>query len=147
MQIQHQLESSDADILAMPASSAADDRPSTAPTSASAGYRHTLEATTRRTSPSAQEMFDGSGDAIAVRGAPSSSALSSPEGAASGSIRVRRAQTLRKAVDTDALAIEHSLHTSENDRSANALISALPMPEPPSLNDGSSSGGSERVIL
>ncbi|KAJ2616629.1 hypothetical protein EV177_000967 [Coemansia sp. RSA 1804] len=147
MQIQHQLEASDADILAIPAASSVEDRPSTAPTSASAGYRHTLEATTRRTSPSAQEMFDGSGDAIAVRGAPLSSASSSPEGAASGSIRVRRAQTLRKAVDTDALAIEHSLHTSENDRSANALISALPMPEPPSLNDGYSSGGSERVIL
>ncbi|KAJ1661767.1 hypothetical protein EV178_006417 [Coemansia sp. RSA 1646] len=128
-------QTSDSDILAMPVArtTASEERPSTAPTSASSGYRHTMEATSRE--PASAQQIDDDDDAN-VHG------LSTSSGAKRSSIRMRRAQTLRKAVDTDALAIERSLHASENDESTDVLISALPMPEPSSLG-----GGIHRVIL
>ncbi|KAJ1798122.1 hypothetical protein LPJ59_002702 [Coemansia sp. RSA 2399] len=127
------LQTSDPDILATPVASmpASEERPSTAPTSASAGYRHTMEATSSR---ELAQGVDDDEDRAATHG-PSSSATPKRN-----SIRMRRAQTLRKAVDTDALAIETSIHASENDEYADALMSAMPMPEPSSLSGN-------RVIL
>ncbi|KAJ2383569.1 hypothetical protein GGI23_007114, partial [Coemansia sp. RSA 2559] len=119
------LQTSDPDIMAMSVHMpAGEERPSTAPTSASAGYRHTMEATIGRAP--AQGVNDDE-ERAATHG-PSSSANPNRN-----SIRMRRAQTLRKAVDTDALAIETSIHASENDEYADALMSAMPMPEPSSL--------------
>ncbi|KAI9473318.1 hypothetical protein LPJ78_003566 [Coemansia sp. RSA 989] len=82
-------------------------RPSTAPSSS---QRHTL--------PAHEHTLDS----------PETS-----EEVTAGGARVRRAQTLRKAVDTDAPAMESSIGESTGE-----LISALPMPSTPS---------NDRVIL
>ncbi|KAJ2710473.1 hypothetical protein H4R19_003730 [Coemansia spiralis] len=100
------------------AAAAQDNRPSTAPSSS---QRHTVGAS-ERVSPPADA--DGDDDA--------------------GSAPVRRAQTLRKAVDTDALALESSIHQMAGSDDAGALISALPLPAQEQCDR---TPGSSRVLL
>ncbi|KAJ2617058.1 hypothetical protein H4S08_000478 [Coemansia sp. RSA 1365] len=91
-----------------PTSSIHEDRPSTAP---STSQRHTLGFHERRKDPVDDTDEDNAGAG-----------------------RIRRAHTLRKAVDTDVPAIESSIGDSNGEHAADALISALPMPSQPSAN-------------
>ncbi|PIA13080.1 hypothetical protein COEREDRAFT_89835 [Coemansia reversa NRRL 1564] len=91
-----------------PTPSIHEDRPSTAP---STSQRHTLGFHERRKDPVDDVDEDNSGAG-----------------------RIRRAHTLRKAVDTDVPAIESSIGNSNGEHAADALISALPMPSQPSGN-------------
>ncbi|KAJ1994782.1 hypothetical protein GGI25_001440 [Coemansia spiralis] len=102
----------DPNALTSLATGVTEERPSTAPTSSN--YRHTLGA--RRVTLENEEEDGALG-------------------------RIRRAQTLRKPLDTDALAIESSIQVPTSEETTDALISALPMPEPPSR------GANDRVIL
>ncbi|KAJ2082196.1 hypothetical protein H4R24_001766 [Coemansia sp. RSA 988] len=91
-----------------PTSSIHDDRPATAP---STSQRHTLgyhEHGKNRVNDEDEDV--------------------------AGAGRIRRAHTLRKAVDTDVPAIESSIGESNGEDAADALISALPMPSQPSVD-------------
>ncbi|KAJ2774585.1 hypothetical protein IWQ57_000754, partial [Coemansia nantahalensis] len=103
------------------AASAQDNRPSTAPSST---QRHTVGASGRVAPP--MDADDDSNDNDA------------------GNALVRRAQTLRRAMDTDALALESSIQVMAGSDDAGALISALPMPA--QEHDSQTLGGG-RVII
>ncbi|KAJ2803182.1 hypothetical protein H4R20_002994 [Coemansia guatemalensis] len=91
-----------------PTSSTHEDRPATAP---STSQRHTLGSHEHRKISADDQDED-----------------------AAGAGRIRRAHTLRKAVDTDVPAIESSIGESNGEDAADALISALPMPSQPSAD-------------
>ncbi|KAJ2751585.1 hypothetical protein GGI19_004389 [Coemansia pectinata] len=88
-------------------------RPSTAPSTMRNQQRHTLSEKT-----SSELIAQGSASAD----------------------KLRRAQTLRKALDTDAAAIESSIQAPTEEETAGALISALPTPNHMSFSE-------ERVLL
>ncbi|KAJ2467494.1 hypothetical protein GGI02_004016 [Coemansia sp. RSA 2322] len=104
------------------------ERPATAPTVRSQQQRHTMAAAGER--PAEPGLGEG-GDSLLLA---SAAGVSLPNAA------LRRVQTLRKAVATDAPALESSIQAPTEEETAGALISALPMP-----NSLTSPGG--RVIL
>ncbi|KAJ2579316.1 hypothetical protein GGH95_003169, partial [Coemansia sp. RSA 1836] len=92
-------------------------RPSTAPSLSRNQQRHTLAVSEKTGSTPANELMTDAAAAtmVTLSGDP-----------------LRRAQTLRKAVATDAAAIESSIQAPTED----ALISALPTPNHATFAEG-----------